>query len=370
MSKIRVLQVSGSLAVGGLQTVAMNCFRYIDRDKYDFDYLVYGDQIGEYEDEVKRLGGRVIHIPSPKNDYVKFYRNVKKVILDYGPYDIVHSHTFFNSGIVLMAAKYCGVKKCIAHAHSGKRKGSNRPDKAIYNAVMRQLITYYADIYCACSKKAGDYLYGQKTFSSGKGAILSNAIDIDKYVYSESDRHHIRSELQIDKDERVIGTVGHLTAAKNQTFLLETFALLTKNTDGVKLLMVGDGELSGELHKLATDLSISDKVIWTGTRTDIPQLLSTMDVFALPSLHEGFGIALLEAQANGLPCVVGKGTIPEQVWISENHYEIDFSDSKSWINAFEKAKRANAANKQTEFSISAFTNAINGMYQCSGGVDG
>lgn len=352
MQKIRVLQVPGSLVVGGLQTVAMNCFRYIDRNEFDFDYLVYGDKIGEYEAEVEQLGGRIIHIPAPQNSYIRFYKNVKNIILKYGPYDIVHSHTFFNSGIVLSAAKRCGVQKCIAHAHSGERNGSKKLTKALYNRVMRSLLVQNADIYCACSEKAGAYLFGEKAFLSNRGHIFPNAIDVSSFVFSQKDRERIRSEFGISDTERIIGIVGSLSPTKNHLFLFSIFREILKISGSFKLLIIGDGELREMLYNKAIELGISDKIIWLGVRTDIPSLLSAMDVFIFPSLHEGFGIALLEAQVNGLPCIVGKDTVPERVWISENHSIIDFSTPELWIRSLVESNREVCdTNKAENYSI-------------------
>lgn len=315
-SDLKILQVAACLHVGGLENVAMDCYREAKQQGHEVDFLVFGKEHGYYEDEVIETGGRVFHIPSPSQGYYKFYQNVKRIVRENGPYDIVHSHTFFNSGLVLKAAKSVEVKKCIAHCHSSKRSSSQRLTKKIYNAVMRQWILQNADVYCACSRQAGVCLFGEKKFSR-KGILLVNKIETEKFKFNEEERRRVRVEFGISTDCHVLGTVGHLTAAKNQKLLIDIFSNLYAGMPGYKLLIVGDGELREQLEKQVQENNIQNQVIFTGTRTDVPALLSAMDVFLLTSKHEGLGIVLLEAQANGLPCIGIEEVIAQEVMISD-----------------------------------------------------
>lgn len=133
--KKRILQVVGNLDTGGLQTVAMNWARYTDRSKFDYDFLVYGNNIGVYENEAVGLKCRVIHIEKPKNHFV-LYKDIKLIIKNNGPYDIVYSHTFFGSGIVLKVAKHCGVKMCIAHSHTIERPSGKKFTRRVFYKIM------------------------------------------------------------------------------------------------------------------------------------------------------------------------------------------------------------------------------------------
>ena len=332
MGKVKVLQVIGSLQVGGAETVAMNFFRYIDRNKFHFDYLVYGEEIGAYENEVYALGGRVLRVPSPKNGYFRFYKAVRKIMRDNGPYDIVHSHTLFNSGIIMYSAKAEKIPRRIAHAHTDHSKLSLFWQKKVYNKFMRYLLLKYATDYCACANAAGRYVFGKEAFSK-KGIIIRNGIEVDKFTYSVEKRLRIRRELSLE-NKTVIGHIGRLVKAKNHSFMLDIFKTIHEKDENTSLLLVGDGELRNEIEEKIKLLNLQDSVIMTGTRTDIPDLLSAMDIFILPSLNEGLGIVLIEAQANGLPCIAESGIVPLEARILDNFYFVSPNASlDEWVAA-------------------------------------
>ncbi len=324
--------------------MAMDSYRTAKLQGHEVDFLVFGKKQGYYENEVIRTGGCIFHIPGPSQGYCKFYQNVKRIVRENGPYDIVHSHTFFNSGLVLKAAKSAGVRKCIAHCHSSRRSSSQRLTKKAYNAVMRRWILKNADVYCACSRQAGVCLFGEKEFSQ-KGTLLVNKIETEKYKFNEEERQRVRVEFGISTECHVLGTVGHLTAAKNQKLLIDIFANLYAGMQEYRLLIVGDGELRRELEKQVAESEIQSQVIFTGTRTDIPALLSSMDVFLLTSKHEGLGIVLLEAQANGLPCIGIKQVIAEEA-VRSNLLQFiqDEGNISEWGRKIEKALRLGRIN--------------------------
>ena len=302
--------VTGSLRVGGLEKVALSCVQYADCDRVKFDFLVFDNESGGYEEKAMALGCRVLRIKGPSSGYYSFYKNVCGIIKENGPYDIVHSHTFFNSGIVLMAAKACGVQKRIAHSHSIKRKGHLGLPKRVYNMIMRKLIVRYATDFCACSEAAGSYLFGKKV--SSRLIIVPNIIDFAKFMFSDSDRRTIRQELNFKLNDKIVGFVGHLTPVKNPLFIVKIAETFSFRTD-VRFLIVGDGPLRGELEKRINEKNLKDKIILTGIRNDVQRIMSALDLLICPSLNEGLGIVLLEAQANGLISIAEKTAIVKEV---------------------------------------------------------
>lgn len=331
----RVLQVVGSLHVGGLETVAMNFIRYANPNEYKFDYLVYGNLIGEYEDEVLNRGGRIIRIPGPKSGYMKFFKDLNNVMREYGPYDIVHSHTYFNSGLVVRIAKKNGVKKCIAHAHSGNRSGNDKLNRKMSYFILRKLLNKYSDSFCACSNAAGKYVFGKNSFKE-KGVVLPNTIDLEKFVFSEDNRHDVRMSLGCSDDQEIIGTVGHMLPVKNHLFLIDVFKEYVKTRNAV-LVIVGDGSLRDTIEEKISALNLSSKVILTGMRKDVYKIMSCMDVFVLPSLHEGLPLTLVEAMANGLSFVVEKKVIAEEMAQYQNCQIVDGYDIDCWCKAITDA---------------------------------
>lgn len=338
MEKIRILQVTGGLGTGGIERVAVNLYEKINRDKYVMDYLVYGDKIGEYEKEVEKLGGRIIRIPQPKKGYYKFYKNVCKVLKDYGSYDIVHTHVLFNSGIIVRAAHKNKVPMIIAHSHDNLNYINENILKKIYYFIMRKWLTRYSTKLCACATNAGNFLFGKKNFEK-KGIVVLNAIDINKYIYDEQKRIKIRKEFNLKENDIVIGNIGRLEKQKNQEYLLEILSKLVKKNPQYKLILVGDGNLKEYLKQKIIEMKLEKNIIMTGNRLDIGDLLCAMDIFLLTSIHEGLGIVLIEAQTNGLMCLAPKDIVPKEAKVLKNFKFMPKpieSNLDLWINEIQK----------------------------------
>ena len=344
---IRVLQVTGGLNTGGLETVAMNVARYADPSRVTFDFLVYGDQVGAYEKEAEERGFRVIHISGGGNR-VRQYIRIRDTLKKYGPYDVVYSHSFFNSGIVVRAAKKAGVKKCIAHAHQAERPVDRRFDRRIFYALMRRWLNRYADIRLACSSAAGRHVFGKDSSFT----VVLNGIDIDRFRYSETGRRKIRKELGLAGDEFVLGNIGRISPAKNHRFMIDVLCEVLKTEPDVRLLLVGDGPLRGATEEYIREKGAGDHVIMTGRRHDVPELLSAIDIFLIPSIHEGVGISAIEAQASGL-VTLASDTIPPEVKASRllEFLPID-RGAKIWADAI-AGKRTSLVREDMKAELSA-----------------
>lgn len=330
----RILIVTGPIRTGGLEKVAINCMKYSGM-QHSFDFLTLGKEKGELEKEVEELGGRIFKVPFSSNPLRQFH-TVYKFLKSNGTYDIIHSHLFFNSVIILMAAFFAGIKVRIAHVHSIKRNDTSLTKECLYN-IMRPFFRLFTTTPCACSSEAGNYVFGMSFFNK-KGVIIPNIVDIDKFSYSESDRKRIREELSISLKTIVVGQIGRLVKVKNQELLLYLFSkFCLQNTDS-KLLLIGDGNLRQKLVEIAEQLKIQDKLIFTGTRKDTPALLSAMDVFVCTSTNEGLGIVLLEAQANGLPCVASTDAIVAEIKQLGNCMLVDnYNNIDDWVTACNNA---------------------------------
>ena len=327
MKKIKVLQITGGLNIGGLETVAMNTVRFSDCSRISFDFLVYTSAIGAYEKEAEELGCRVIHMQKP-SDYFLFYQALKKIIKKNGPYDVVYSHTFFNSGMAMRAAKACGIKKCIAHAHSEKRFNEASLLRSVFYAVMRNWLNKYADYRMACSVAAGEYVYGRKA----KFNVVKNGIDAAKFNFNTKARIKVRAEFGME-NSFVIGNISRISEAKNHLFLIKIFHELLKIKPNSKLLIVGDGDLRSLVEDEIARLGIEDNVVLTGSRSDVPELLSALDCFVFPSIHEGLGISAIEAQASGLP-VLCSDAVPHEVQVTDLLRFKSLKDGeKSWAES-------------------------------------
>lgn len=320
MEPIRVLQISYAMDLGGAETLLMNLYRNIDRTKVQFDFLLHCPNESAYEKEILSLGGKIYKIPRYLGfNKFSYERQLKEFLTAHPEHIIIHDHLMNSAAETLKVAKRLG-RTTIAHSHIADVPFSL---SKVFRFLFHFNLWKIADYRFACSEKAGKWLYRDKADFT----ILRNGIMTERFKYSERIREKKRKELCLDKSAMVIGTVGRLVNQKNQGRLLNIVKRIVELKGNTKLLLVGEGPLDAELRKTAKKLKLDDNVLFTGPRTDINELLSSMDVFVLPSLYEGLGIVLVEAQASGLPCVF-TDTIPKDVdLVPELIHRVSLSDS-------------------------------------------
>lgn len=322
---IRVAHIIGKWVGGGVESVVMNYYKYIDREKIQFDFICDEDSTNIPYDEIEKLGGKVILIP-PYQRIVKYHKTLKNVLKD-GNYKIVHSHINTLSVFSLFAAKCAGVPVRIAHSHSTTNKKEKK--KNILKQILRPFSKLFATDYMCCSEYAGRWLFGDKEYDKGNVYLLNNAIDLDKFKYDEKVRIKKREELNIEDDTLVIGHVGRFVEQKNHRFLIDIFNEVHKQNSKSVLLLAGQGPLMNEMMKKVERLGLGDSVKFLGQRHDIEQLYQAFDVFCLPSLYEGLGMVLIEAQCSGLYCVASN-EVPNIVNIADIVKFCDLRNIKEW----------------------------------------
>lgn len=304
---IRVLHVVTYMGRGGLETMLMNYYRHIDRSKVQFDFLVHREFEADYDEEIKSLGGRIYHVSRLVPWSRKYKTELKCFFKTHPEYKIVHVHQDCLSSVALQCAKECGIPVRIAHSHASSQ---DKNWKFLVKKYYMQQIPKYATDLLACGKNAGDWM-----FTGHKYQIVPNAIDVSKYSYSKGEAEKVRQELQLGNCT-VIGHVGRFHEPKNQTFLIDIFSEYIKIDRSAKLLLVGDGEKRPEIERKVKSLGITNKVIFTGVRSDVNRMMQAMNIFVFPSLYEGLGIVALEAQAAGLRCVVSDH-VPDECKVTE-----------------------------------------------------
>ena len=308
-AEIRILHMIGSLGIGGSQAFIMNIYRKIDRSRVQFDFIVDSQKNNYYIDEIEDLGGKVYYFPkfNGKN-YFKIRRFWKEFLTAHEEYRILHSHVRSYASIYLPIAKEFGVKTII-HSHSTSN-GSGM--SAFVKYVLQLPLRFQADYYMACSNEAGEWLFGKRVCRSERFRVINNAIDVDDYTFCNKKRKVIRDEFGLN-DEFVLGYLARVTEPKNPLFVIDVMSELLKIIPDAKLLFVGDGELLSAVKERVSKFGINESVIFTGARTDVSCLLAAMDCYILPSIWEGLGISLVEAQATGLPCICSEGIQDEAI---------------------------------------------------------
>ena len=306
---IRVLQCVNIMDRAGLETMLMNYYRSIDRNEVQFDFLTHRTEKGAYDEEIEGLGGIVYHAPRlyPQN-YTSYFKWMAKFFNKHPEYKIVHSHIDAMSYFPLLAAKKANVPARIAHSHSSKL---DIDFKLPIKYITLKLLPSVATCNCACGDVAGKFMFGNKDF-----AIIKNAIDIDKFSFNEQIRKKKREELGLE-NKFVIGHVGRYCYIKNQLFLLDVFAKIIKKRNDAYLLLIGKGEDEKKIREKIHYLNLKNYVSLLIDRTDVNQLYQAMDVFVMPSLFEGLPVVGVEAQANGLSCIVSE-KISKEILLTDN----------------------------------------------------
>lgn len=303
--------------LSGITQVILNYYRVIDKSKIQFDFLSFEERVHpKIVEEIEKLGGNIYFLPTfSLIQYRNFIKHLDSFFYMHGKdYNAVHSHCFQLSSIVFKYAKKNGINRCIAHSHSSKLSANYI--KNIRNIIVSKSITSYATDYFACSEQAGACLFGKCVVDKKKLFLMKNAIDCTKFEYDENTRQIIRRELLID-DKFVIGHVGRFSKEKNHMFLLKIFIEIRKIKDNAILLLIGEGDMIEKVKNFVCKNNLSNSVFFLGRRTDVNVFMQGMDRFVLPSLFEGLGMVLIEAQVAGLPCFASD-VIPLESKISDN----------------------------------------------------
>lgn len=317
---LRVLQVIGKMDRAGAETILMNIYRNVDRSKVQFDFMVFSDEKGDYDDEIEELGGHIYHMPAFKGyNYFMLCGKFEKFFKRH-PYKIVHGHIGSLAPAYLKAAKKRGAY-VIAHSHATK---SNRALENFVFNVFAYRVRYIADYFFACSNQAGIDRFGEKVVNSNRFEVINNAIDSEKYKYT-LERHIELKKKYGFEDKLIIGHVGRFAPEKNHKFIVDVFEEICKKERKSILMLAGRGIEEEAVQKYVLGKNLEKKVIFLGVRNDIPDLMNLFDVFLFPSFYEGLGIVGIEAQAAGLPCFFSEH-IPDEAVVTKHAWKQRLED--------------------------------------------
>jgi glycosyltransferase involved in cell wall biosynthesis len=303
MRSIRVLHVVGSLNRGGIETWLMHVARHIDRNRFSIDFLVSNRSRSPLEKEIEELGCD-IHTCMAHSQPLRYAYNLRRILRSEA-YDIVHSHLHHLNGLVALVAATSGVPVRIAQSHfdiSGEQAEAAGFNTTRYR-LARRLTRGFATGCLGCSLAAGQALFGRDWQVRPNSRVILCGIDLQPFR-AGSDGNALRRSLGISPGAVVIGHVGRFVPQKNHSFFMDIAKEYTRLDRQVHFLLVGDGPLLAETKARAATSLMADRFHFTGARADVPNLmLNAMDCFLFPSHFEGAPIALVEAQAAGLPCI-------------------------------------------------------------------
>ncbi len=323
---VRVLHVFGGLGFGGAESVIMNWYRNIDRSIIQFDFLVRSSDTN-CEEEIKAMGGNVYHVPPFPRSFIRNYIETNR-ILKKGKWDIIHVHA---NALIYLAplwlAKRYGISTRIIHSHN-----THSSFTALHN-LNKRLIDYWVTDKFACSDLAAKWMFGDKEY-----VFIPNGIDLQKFSFDDNSRNTIREKYRIES-KTVIGHVGRFTYQKNHKFIIDFFCEYhNRNADSV-LMFIGNGEMFKQIQELVENKGLHDSVIFCGAVSDIHKYYSAMDRFIFPSHYEGLPIALIEAQANGLPCLISN-IISPMAMMNSNVEMRSLNDNRlTWVETLSQQVR-------------------------------
>lgn len=326
---IKVLILDTVMDRGGAEAMTMNYMRNMDRTKVQYDFLVHRDYKAAYEDEIKALGGKIYRIcPIYPQNFHRYKKEIRRFFIEHPEYKIIHCNMSELGYFAYKEAYKLGIPVRICHSHNTPR-GFDL--KSVFRFYFKHRTRKYVTHMFACSMDAGIWLFGKK--NKDKIEVIPNSIDTALYRYNEKTRMILRKELGI-ANEFVIGHVGRFFEQKNHLFLIEIFNEIVKVNPKSKLVLVGGGELDDSLKNKVKEkinkLHLDSKVIFTGVVENVHDYMQIFDVFLFPSLFEGFGIALLEAQAAGLHCITSKDVVPQNVNICNLVEYISLDESPAY----------------------------------------
>lgn len=320
MEPVRILHIVHTLNRGGMESRIMDLYRNLDHERFQYDFYIESGKCGMFDDEIRSFGGRVYLSQGHCNFNIPDFKAFHKFLVGHPEYRIVYAYNQW-SGFYLKEAKKCGVPHRIANARTSIQIKS--PKNEIKNLVKLN-VNKYATHRFAVSKKAANWLFGKKMLSADQVEIWPNAIDTQKFMFSEIERNEVRKELGLE-DAFIVIHVGNIRYEKNHPFLLTVFNEIKKLQPNAKLLLIGGGNIE-KLVPQMKDLGIENSVKYLGIREDIPKLLQAGDVFVFPSLYEGFPGAVLEAECSGLPCIISD-TITDEVVLTKGVKQLSIKQS-------------------------------------------
>jgi glycosyltransferase involved in cell wall biosynthesis len=338
--EVKILQVIVGLGPGGIENWLMHLLRHIDRQRFKIDFLVH-ETPHLYEDEAVALGSKIILCPYPAKPW-SYAANFLNLLREHGPYQIIHTH-MPRSGYIYPLARHAGIPIRIHHCHNNETIRRTRVSwrRRLTSSLSYRLIRRYATHGLAVSRVAALGAFGPDWESDRRWSIFPSSIDLFPFTEAVNGKN-IRRELGLPESAFVLGHVGRFSPEKNHSFLIDIIAEVCREMPEACLLLVGDGGLRPAMEAKVARLGLGGRVIFAGTHFDVPKLLrGAMDIFLFPSIYEGMGMALLEAQTAGLPCLISDTIVKEAEIIPGLTQRIPLAEgARGWAKAL-LAARAN-----------------------------
>lgn len=336
----KILVFGFTATIGGVETFFMSYYRKLNIKDFKVDFITVYNNMA-FEDEIKKNGGNVYKVTNFKKNPFTYKKDIKRIIKE-GNYDIVYANMLSAANIIpLKVAKQNKIRNVICHSHN-----SNIPSnklKQVLHKLNKNKIKKYANTLIACSKKAGDWMFGNVKYT-----VLNNAIDCTKFAYSDSINKKIRKEIKIDSDKLVIGHIGRFSEQKNHRFIINIIEEAKKEDLNALFILIGDGEDKDKIIYLIKEKELENNTIILGGMPDVYKFYNVFNIFILPSKFEGLPIVGIEAQANGLYSLFSD-KITNELKINENVEFLSIDNPGIWVSKLKKI-----TNRTTDIRLKEF----------------
>lgn len=356
---IRILHSVSNMDRAGIETMLMNYYRHIDREKVQFDFLCNKIKPGAYDAEIKELGGRIYRTPGLNPiKYPKYLKYMKELFKEHPEYQIVEAHNGALGVYALHAAKVNDIPVRIFHAHGASiTKDWKLPLKLVCKNRLKSNINKQF----TCGIAAAECYFGKDAVDRGDYEFIPNAIEVECFLYNDSVRNEIRDKYNLN-DKHVLGHVGRFMTQKNHTFLLEVFKALHEKDKKAFLVLLGDGELMEAMQEKSVQLGIENSVLFVGNVDNANAWYQAFDAFVLPSIWEGLPVVGVEAQAADLPCIFSD-SITKEIALTDKVRFVSLSEKiDTWVSVIEESlsnnKRRNNLELITENNYNIKTEAM------------
>lgn len=366
MNRILVFGITD--IAGGVESVIMNYYRNIDKNKFNFDFLCNTEKVA-YEQEINNLGGKIYKVTARSISLKKYRKELKDFFENHHKeYSTIWVNVCSLANIdYLKYAKKYGIKYRIIHAHNSKNMDSKI--RGILHRINKKFIAKYATDFWTCSEEAGKWFYNKKIMLSNKYLLINNAIDIEKFKYNGIIRERKRRILKLENN-LVIGHIGRFHFQKNHNFLIEIFNEIVKQNNSARLLLIGTGTMENQIKTKVKDMNLENKVLFLGEIDNVNEIIQAMDIFLFPSLFEGLALSLIEVQTAGIPILASENAIPKNINMFENCKLLSLQENaKIWADTVLNMNKKNRSQENIEiikkngFDIKIETNKIEKYFE-------
>lgn len=370
---IKIAYVLLHLGNGGTEAFVVNVIEGLDKTKYDVTIiLASNEEHGFLEERMIKAGAKIyktVYVSGIKNK-IMHLKMVYRILKEKGPFHVIHSNIDLFNGLELAIAKKANIPIRISHSHNSCSQNTNTILRKIifkpYKFTMNKFIWKYSTIHLGCSEEAMDYLYGRNWEKYKNSKVIFNGINLDKFKNTKISKIEYSKKIGIDDKKINLLTIGRLVSQKNPMFILDIVYELSKIRDDFRFNWVGDGTMKEEIYKKVKVLNIEKYIKFFGSRKDVAEIIKCCDLFVLPSLFEGLGIVIIEAQVAGLDCFISN-TIPKLANCGKCEFIPIDRGAKIWaeeINEYLCNKNKFTLNEEllNKFNISNTINQLQEFY--------